>query len=122
MRPQRLAGILALSDIVRIQARIARVAGGQRGAPPALSEVQETLADQPVFRRLRKFGSAADLQDGDTERAPRYHTVMLAPDAPAVGLAVQALDLPRGVLLITIERDHQTLIPKGGRCSVPATC
>jgi Trk K+ transport system NAD-binding subunit len=38
---------------------------------------------------------------------------MLAPDAPAVGQAVRALDLPPGVLLITIERDHQTLIPQG---------
>ncbi len=110
----RLAGILALSDIVRTQARIARAGGRSRGAAPAFSEVQETLADQPVFRRLRKFGSTADPQEGDAERALHYHMVTLAPDAPAVGQAVRALDLPPGVLLITIERDHQTLIPQGG--------
>jgi NhaP-type Na+/H+ and K+/H+ antiporter len=43
-----------------------------------------------------------------------YHTVTLAADAPAVGQAVRALDLPAGVLLVTIERDQQTLAPQGG--------
>jgi NhaP-type Na+/H+ and K+/H+ antiporter len=77
-----------------------------------LSATSRTLA--PTTSGGTANRSPADPQDGDAERALHYHTLVLPPDTPAVGQAVRALDLPRGVLLITIERDYQTLIPQGG--------
>jgi Trk K+ transport system NAD-binding subunit len=44
---------------------------------------------------------------------PRYHTLVLAPESPAVGQTVRDLELPHGALLATIERDQQTLAPQG---------
>jgi CBS domain-containing protein len=111
--PTRLIGLLALSDIVRAQAQTVRSAGGAPRAAPAFSEVQTTLTDHVAFRRLRPF-----VPDRPTpaalERELHYHTVILEPDAPAVGQPVRALALPPGVLLVTIEREHQTLAPQGG--------
>jgi Trk K+ transport system NAD-binding subunit len=39
--------------------------------------------------------------------------VQLETDAPGIGQPLHALDLPTGVLLVTIERAGQTLIPYG---------
>ena len=111
--PTRLIGLLALSDIVRAQARVAHAVRGEQPAMPTFSEVQTTLIDQVAFRRLRPF--TPDQQVDATPASDlRYHTVILAPDAPAVGQPVRALALPPGVLLVTIEREHQTLAPHGG--------
>jgi CIC family chloride channel protein len=110
----RLVGLLALSDIVRAQARVARSsAQGKHAETFDLSEVGETLSDQPAFRRLRPFvaESHAAAAPGDAE--PRYHTLVLAPESPAVGRAVCDLELPHGALLVTLERDGQTLVPRG---------
>jgi chloride channel protein, CIC family len=112
--PTQLVGLLTLSDIVRAQARVARAAApGTQTTTTDLSEVRETLTDQPAFRRLRPFKPEhqAAAAPGDAEL--RYHTLVLAPDAPAVGRSVYDLDLPPGVLLVTIERDQRTLVPRG---------
>jgi TrkA-C domain/CBS domain len=111
--PERLIGLLALSDIVRAQARCARGAGGSPAPAPAFSEVETTLTDQPAFRGLRPFTPEPPAATVAPETDLRYHTVVLTPDAAAVGRLVRALDLPRGVLLVTIERDGQTLVPNG---------
>jgi uncharacterized transporter YbjL len=112
--PLRLVGLLALSDIVRAQARVARSsAQGKHAEAFELSEVKETLSDQPAFRRLRPFAlePQAAAARGDAEL--RYHTLVLAPESPAMGRAVCDLALPHGALLVTIERDGQTLAPRG---------
>ncbi len=111
--PQRLAGILALSDIVRAQARVARSGTSVAGTMPVFSEARETLADQPIFRRLRPFSMRRLAPAQDDNLDLHYHTVQLAPDAPAAGQAVRALALPPGVLLVAIERAEQTIIPQG---------
>lgn len=107
-----LVGILSLSDIVRAQARAVRAAGKTSGAAPSFSEVQTTLADQPAFRRLRPFVSnqpSAPVREHELQ----FHTLLLEPNAPAAGHPIRALALPPGVLLVTIEREHQTLAPQG---------
>jgi CBS domain-containing protein len=112
--PTRLVGLLTLSDIVRAQARIARdAAPGGRDAVAELSEVRETLTDQPAFRRLRPFTPDHSAAAPVTAEL-HYHTLVLPTDASAVGQAVRDLALPPGVLLVTIERGQQTLVPRGG--------
>ena len=97
---------------MRAQAQAMRTAGGVQRAAPAFSEAQTTLMDQPAFRRPRPFVSD-QISAGAPDRELRYHTLMLEPDASAVGQEVRALALPPGVLLVTIEREHQTLAPQG---------
>jgi hypothetical protein len=102
------------SAMLCAQARVARSsAQGKHAETFDLSEVGEMLSDQPAFRRLRPFvaESQAAAAPGDAE--PRYHTLVLAPEAPAVGRAVRDLELPHGALLVTLERDGQTLVPRG---------
>jgi CIC family chloride channel protein len=111
--PTQLAGLLSLSDIVRAQARAARDASPRAQPTGELSEVKETLSDQPAFRRLRPFPPEPPAATAPPETELRYHIVVLTPDAAAVGRFVRALELPRGVLLVTIERDGQTLAPNG---------
>jgi CBS domain-containing protein len=112
--PVRLVGLLALSDIVRAQARVAQTsAPGRQAAAFDLSEVKETLSDQPAFRRLRPFALDRQLVAPPGDAELRYHTLALAPNAPAVGRAVRDLALPHDALLVTIERDGQTLVPRG---------
>jgi hypothetical protein len=98
---------------VGAQARAAR-ADWQRAQPTGeLSEVKETLSDQPAFRRLPEFPHEPQSIPTTPTTQPHYHTVQLEPDAPAIGQPLHALDLPAGVLLVTIERASQTLIPHG---------
>ena len=78
-----------------------------------LSEVKETLSDQPAFRRLPVFPHEPQAIPTTPTTQPHYHTVQLETDAPAIGQPLHALDLPTGVLLVTIERAGQTLIPRG---------
>jgi hypothetical protein len=111
--PQRLAGILALSDIVRAQARVVRAGTNGADAVPVFSEAQEILADQPIFRRLRPFDASKPAPARGDDLDLHYHTLLLGPDAPAVGQAVCNLALPPGVLLVVIERAEQTVIPQG---------
>ena len=77
------------------------------------SEVKELLSDQPAFRRLPAFPHEPQAIPTAPTTQPHYHTVQLETDAPAIGQPVHALDLPAGVLLVTIERAGQTLIPHG---------
>jgi len=104
--PARLAGILTMSDLVRAQARAVR---GDGPDSAALSEVRETLDDGPAFRRLRAFDGPPSPDDLPLH----YQVVTLQPGAPAVGREVRALDLPPGVLLVTLDRGRQTLVPRG---------
>jgi hypothetical protein len=80
-----------------------------------LSEVRETLTDQPAVRRLRPF-TLDHPAAASTAAELHYHTLVLPTDASAVDQAIRDLDLPPGVLLATIERGRQTLVPRGGRC------
>lgn len=111
-RPYHLIGLLSLSDIVRVQAEAVRTqANGEAAEPPALSEVQEMLTDQPAFQLLQPFSSAN--RTDVTAPSLRYHQVVLQPDDPATGNAVRTLKLPPGVLLVTLDRGEETLIPRG---------
>jgi CBS domain-containing protein len=110
----RLVGLLTLSDIVRAQARVARTSpSGAQAAVADLSEIKETLTDQPAFQRLRPFIPDQPAASKPMESELHYHTLVLAPDAPVVGQAVRDLALPQGTLLVTIERTGQMLVPRG---------
>ncbi len=111
--PTRLIGLLSLSDVVRAQAHAARDASPRAQSTGELSEVKETLSDQPAFRRLPAFPHEPQAVPTAPTTEPHHHTVQLETDAPAIGQAIHALDLPAGVLLVTIERAGQTLIPHG---------
>jgi CBS domain-containing protein len=111
--PAQLVGLLSLSDIVRAQARAARDTSPRAQPTGDLSEVKETLSDQPAFRRLPAFPRELQAVSAVPSTEPHYHTVVLESDAPAIGQPVYALALPTGVLLVTIERAGQTLIPQG---------
>jgi CIC family chloride channel protein len=111
--PAHLIGLLSLSDIVRAQARAARAASPRAQPTGELSEVKGLLSDQPAFRRLPAFPHEPQTAPATSTTEPHYQTVLLTPDAPAIGQPVHALDLPAGVLLVTIERAGQTLIPHG---------
>jgi CIC family chloride channel protein len=111
--PSHLTGLLSLSDVVRAQAQAARVAGSRAQPAGDLSEVKETLSDQPAFRRLPAFPREGQAAPAAPTTEPHYHSVLLSPDASAIGQPLHALDLPAGVLLVTIERAGQTLIPHG---------
>jgi CIC family chloride channel protein len=108
--PARLAGILTMSDLVRAQARAVR---GDGPDSAALSEVRETLDDGPAFQRLRAFDGPPGAPPGPDDLPLHYQVVTLLPGAPAVGREVRALDLPPGVLLVTLDRGRQTLVPRG---------
>jgi CIC family chloride channel protein len=109
----RVVGMLTMSDIVRAQARVARTLVTAHAAGP-LSEVGETLAKQPAFRRLRSLGGDAGAAGEAQPQTLGYHLIQLDHDAPAVGQPVRSLDLPPGALLVTIEREGRTLVPHGG--------
>ncbi len=113
--PRRLVGILALSDIVRAQAQAAREAGTAAQSP--MSEVQETLDEQPAFKRLQAFsGRHPDEKDVSVLR---YHTIDIDEGAPAAGQQLRALKLPEGVLIVTIDRHDHTLVPQGSTVIQP---
>ena len=111
--PTKLIGLLSLSDVVRAQAQAARDASPRAQSTGELSEVKETLSDQPAFRRLPAFSHEPQAIPTTPTTQPHYHTVQLEADAPANGQPVHALDLPTGVLLVMIERAGQTLVPHG---------
>jgi hypothetical protein len=119
--PQLLAGILALSDIVRAQARLARAGTNAAGTVPIFSEVQKTLADSRSSGACGHLAPPGPTPDRGDDLDLRYHIVLLALDAPAVGQAVRNLALPPGVLLVAIERAEQTVIPQGKQCWPAAT-
>jgi CBS domain-containing protein len=111
--PTQLAGLLSLSDIVRAQARAARDASPRAQPTGEMSEVKDTLSDQPAFRRLPVFPHEPQTVLTAPSTEPHHHTVQLETDALAIGQPLHTLDLPAGVLLVTIERAGQTLIPHG---------
>ncbi len=47
------------------------------------------------------------VQSSQNDQAPRYHELVLAQDAPAVGHNVADLSLPRDVLIVTLRRNGQ---------------
>ncbi|MBA3945159.1 MAG: chloride channel protein [Herpetosiphonaceae bacterium] len=102
--PNRLVGMLAMSDIVRTLAGMQSGTTARAAAPASLSEVAETLRDQPVFRNVRSLTD---------EPSMHYHIITLPADAPAADQPVGALRLPRGVLMVAIERAGHTIIPHG---------
>lgn len=63
-------------------------------------------------RRLETLCSASQTERIDIDMSPRYHRLVIGPEAPAVGKLVRTLELG-GVLLVSIERDRHTLIPHG---------
>jgi hypothetical protein len=77
------------------------------------SDIKETPTDQPAFQRLRPFVPEQPAASTPLESELRYHTLVLAPDAPVVGQAVRELDLPQGTLLVTIKHNGQMLVPRG---------
>jgi hypothetical protein len=69
-----------------------------------LSEFKETLSDQPAFRRLRPFAADRQVAAAAEDAELRYHTLVLAPNALAVGQAVRDLELPHDALLVAGDR------------------
>jgi CIC family chloride channel protein len=116
-RPRHLIGLLSLTDIVRAQAQASRETGA---APPApMSEVLETLDEQPAFKRLQAFRDGRPDEGQQDASVLRYHTIDVGEDAPAVGKQLRALKLPEGVLIVTIDRRDHTLVPQGSTVIQP---
>ncbi len=109
--PSKLVGMLTMSDIIRAQAS-AVLNTNEETTAPAFSEIKETLEAQPIFRRMRAFESVMGSNALD-EMAVFYHLIELDADDPAVGKPVRSLNLPDGVLLVTVERNRQTIVPRG---------
>ena len=104
-----LAGIITMSDVMRVQAATAIEKKANLQEVAGLSEVQEMLGVPPALARH------ATHPDGKL----RYHLVEVQSEAPSVGRSVRELQLPEQVVLVSIDRAGQTVVPRGGTVITP---
>jgi Trk K+ transport system NAD-binding subunit len=71
------------------------------------------LTAPDTVEQLEQLCSASQTERVDVQTSPRYRRVQLQAGAPAAGKAVRALRLPAGVLLVSVERAGDTLVPRG---------
>jgi CIC family chloride channel protein len=85
--PRRLLGVVRRNDIVRAY---------EVGA----------LRREQARHRMDQLRALSDART-------RFVEISLGPDSPAAGKLVSALGLPRGMVLVSIRRDRDLLIPHG---------
>ncbi len=71
------------------------------------------LTAPDTVEQLERMCSASQTERVDLHTSPCYRRVQLRAGAPAIGRSVRALRLPAGVLLVSVERDTDTLVPRG---------
>lgn len=102
--PTLLAGIISMSDVLRAQANAAIDTGTSFAEAATMSEVQEEVFGVP---------SALARNRPSAQGHMRYQLAEIGPDSPGAGRLVRDLALPEGVVLISIDRAQQTLVPRG---------
>lgn len=113
-----LAGRTVRSLPLPKECLLATVTRGTRAQLPRGSTVLQPgdrltfLASPEAVEHLQLLCVAGQPERVNIDMSPRYHRVIIGPQAPAIGREVQSLQLG-GALLVSIERDEHTLIPHG---------
>jgi chloride channel protein, CIC family len=114
-----LAGRMVRDIPLPTQCLLATVRRGEqtqlpRGNTVLQPEDRLTFLTAPdTVEQLEQLCSASRTERVDVHTSPRYRRVQIPAEAPAAGKAVRALRLPAGVLLVSVERAGDTLVPRG---------